>query len=62
MRKHWLPEIKKNLSQQDNREMREEMSDQGSFILLHLKKGVAHVFLFLDQDLELHAEFHNYYY
>lgn len=44
------------------KEMREEMSDQGSFILVHLKKGVAHVFLSLNQDPELHAEFPNYYY
>lgn len=44
------------------KEMREEMSDQGSFILVHLKKGVAQAFLALDQDLELHAEFPNYFY
>lgn len=44
------------------KEMREEMSDQGSFILTHLKEGVAHVFLSLDQGVELHAQFPNYFY
>lgn len=40
--------------------MREEMSGWGSFILVLLKKGIAHVFLSLDQESELHAEFPNY--
>lgn len=31
--------------------MREEMSDQGSFILIHLKKRVAYAFLSLDRIL-----------
>lgn len=40
--------------------MREEMSGRGSFILVLLKKGAAHVFLSFDQDPELHIEFPNY--
>lgn len=42
------------------KEMREEMSGWGSFLLLLFKKESTHIFLSLDQDPELHAEFPNY--